>query len=289
MKKKIVSIVVLLVGISLLWSGEVLAEGGNFCSTEKAMPLYMQIIKNLVCFAEGTLNKWFGMPGFCWICPIFRVVFVGMNIMVNAITGALGTLLVRLAGIILLFIIAFKILKNFIQLGGFSGPDFFKELFSACFKTIVIIIFLKSMDALWYYFLEPILNLALGFANDLQTYAGSATSIESLNEYLQSHGLTEIDVSGSCEGIDCRVSGGILGNATCGNIMRMLCKFSSAVVAGMSMGILLVGSSLSLQDNNINIVLFFVGVFVLISYGTVIVKVPLMYVEAIFKWVCFGA
>jgi len=262
--------------------------GGYAVGSLEDTSLYMRIIQRMITFLEdldaGASSL--GMPGFCWICPIFRVVFVGINIMVNTITGVLENSLIKLAGLILLFVLAFKILKNLIQLGGFSGTEFFKELFFAIFKVMVVVILLRSMNELWRYFLEPILNLALGIANHFTDRADiieSVTSLEKLRDYLDSKGIA-FNVS-SCKDLNCEVpnANAILGNSTCNNIMITICKFNAALVAGIGIGILLMGSSLELQDHHFNLILLVIGGIVFFSYITVIVKVPLMYVEAIFK------
>ena len=269
-------IVIMVLGLILIAPGVAMAQD---------YPLYMQMIGKMVSFLEDKADS-IGMPGFCWACPIFRVVFVGVNILVNAITGALSDVLIKLAAMILLFIIAFKILKAFLQVNGFSGADFLKDLFIACFKVIVVIVFLNSMNALWYYLLEPILNLALGFANHFQVsdYVPSVTNIEELNKSLDGYNMPKIEVN-SCDTAKCTMThaGAILGNGTCNNILKTICHFNSTIVAGMSLGILFMGSAIGLQDNTINPVFFLIGLGVVLSYGTVFIRVPLLYVEALFK------
>lgn len=249
--------------------------------------IFNKIVTNISHFSSEL-----GIPGFCWSCPIFKKIFLAINILVNHITGNLKEMLIPLTGIILLFLIAFKVLTNVSNVINISGAGFLENLTQTILKFIVIFLLLSSMNTLYQYILEPILRISLSIANRFQelifgttlsnTYNISTTSLTTLNEYLRSIGAQELSIS-SCTNIDCNVPGIILGNHVCTNLIATLCHISSAIIVGFSIGLTFLVAGCNAIENSVNIVLIITGILVCISYISIIIKVPLMLIDPLFK------
>lgn len=244
--------------------------------------------------ALAGVMKWFDnmqMPSFCWACPIYRVVFEVINYFTNQISGQLQAYLKLLCAMALLFIIAYKVLINMVRLNGMDATAFLADIFKSCTKLLVALLLLVSLNSLFIYGLEPLLNMSIAFANKLQSlfFGGdisSATgvshiSLDALNTTLRNMGKAPIAI-GDCSNIDCGATGVILGNKLCNNMVQMICTFNSSVVAGIAIaGMLIVGG---VQVGITALPLIIVGLLIgFLGYGNVLIKVPLKLIDPLIR------
>lgn len=109
----------------------------------------------------------------CFFCPIYSVIFDALNNLATNIAEGTADLFLMIAGIGLLFLIAWKVGRLVTQLQEVDIMQFLEDLFKPLGRAIIAVCLLMFPISIFYYLVSPMVQLSLTAANVIYTEAGA--------------------------------------------------------------------------------------------------------------------
>ena len=139
---------------SLLFSTEAFAQAEN--------GTYPRVVRAFASIDNG-----------CWFCGIFGKLFDGVNTISSILSSALREDLIKLLGLAILFFILFKVLKAVISFSEINPKEFLTGLFMPLLKAMFAVIILVNISEFYHYVVNPLTELSIGFATNIQDSSSS--------------------------------------------------------------------------------------------------------------------
>ncbi len=242
------------------------------------------------------LEMYIGSGYGCWFCSIFNGIFNAANGIVTQIASKLSSTFLMLLGIGVLYFIAIKVLRLFLQFEGVDVMQFLNGLFASLGRAMIAAAILLFPLEIFRYTVSPVFQTALEVGTSIVQTAGT-DNLQIIKAYRDQKGVPQLTtVSSQTMMAEVRAANNLTKDKAFEGSLREsillnMKTISSSLIVGMASGAYLTYGAYKVtlapdagsKGFLPTLELFFIGVILFFAYFCIFIKYPLTLFNAFFQ------
>ena len=222
---------------------------------------------------QTILQSFASIGGGSWFSKPFEMIYHAINELIVLFNVGMQGTLVNLLGLLMAFYILFTVMKAIVSFQPIEPVKLISDVFFPVGRCIIAVLLIKYWQQVFDMVISPLLGLAIGFGNRIQS---TYTSFESYQANVQ-NGVQFVSyqctVNGSEQGLSVDV---------CNSILGFLASISLSLIQWMAFGATLIADALG-QNIVTSFKMMVTGLMIFVFTFMVYVSFPMKLLDAMFR------